>query len=428
MIPIRKLCLDCENEYERDSGTCPDCGSGNTQLCVYAMKIQQYGVSMFAFRMDGRLLHRIVDVHPGFSSSAPKFLLDTHEAIQRRLDPKRAEQIATFASEINQIPVAVTINLYSDVDTRTAPGIDPSLGLVRLIIPSDGKRHAYCIDGQHRLAAFDPKHNGGNLNIPREEPYDIPVVAFYNLGKRDYAFQFVTINYTQISPDPNLVITLDHQHGTSIVLTRSQDKMIVRIMKALSEDDPNSPLHKRVYFRHEWIERGVTRWAKIKRMWQLLGDARPYSARIAAPYFRDQKGQPLKETVKTKILRDYFEAWSKEYTNEGWDSKTHVLTNGSIGIAAMCALFPFAFEILWQRFNGTSTVKNWRGVLRDLKTTKVDLREKIKKHNKPIDWRRPTYGQLCQGEGNIGFFVKQYISAFKKLHKDIEWHESTTWL
>lgn len=202
--------------------------------------------------------------------------------IQRRHDRERSEEIREFVShgfpwsalssqrrdsgEFNDLkkpgwlPTAIVVNILKSSDTRRGESVHPSDlievnnesdSTVELLLPlklggNEWRPTALApievIDGQHRLWAFDKRHDAG---------FSLPVVAFYGLDISWQAYLFYTINIKPKKINTSLAFDLYPLLRTEEWLERFDGHPIYRETRAQEITEalwsfPESPWHDRI--------------------------------------------------------------------------------------------------------------------------------------------------------------------------------------
>ncbi|MCA1680950.1 MAG: DGQHR domain-containing protein, partial [Actinobacteria bacterium] len=110
---------------------------------------------------------------------------DSPEEIQRILSKPRAREIGDYIKEeLSLFPNAIVLSLDEEVEIQDTGDED----VVTITFPSNDGKHAYVLDGQHRLAGFE--HSDG-------VHFDLPVVALWNADEALRAKIFADINSKQ---------------------------------------------------------------------------------------------------------------------------------------------------------------------------------------------------------------------------------------
>jgi DGQHR domain-containing protein len=117
---------------------------------------------------------------------------DPIQGFQRRLDEKRAEEIAKYIDEDRgSIPTAVILSAQDEADLeRNIPN--------KTISFKKDKRAFLIIDGQHRVWGFIKAKKNKNLRIP--------VVIYEGLSRVEEAQLFIDINRNQKEVPPELIL------------------------------------------------------------------------------------------------------------------------------------------------------------------------------------------------------------------------------
>ncbi len=369
---------------------------------VYGVKLTQHGEELIMFKIDGRELVKLVEVKPS-TRQHPTWP-------QRFTKIKRCRRIAEYLSGNKCIPPAIIINLYDTVRVDPFRKMGEDFEIVEITFPDDRRKHAWCVDGQHRLKAFDPTLTRTSLQLDENVKYELPVVAYRYAPMKMWAEQFVTINYTQEPVDKNLMITLDFKYGSHVMLEDENDHKTVKIIDKLNRR--RGILHHKILFTPpgritssgEFKREPSHHLVTVKTLWENL------RGHVRSNVFVDARGRQLSVPKIAKILDDYFAAW---HLNNpiAWGNPGYVLTKTG-GWAVMCSVFDKAYEALFEDKHGRSTVKNWKSILRVFKRTRVNLRPRGP--YKVVDWKSEDYRQFCSGKVNIQEFVDVLKEVFER--------------
>jgi hypothetical protein len=170
-------------------------------------------------------------------------------------------------------------------------------------------KHAYILDGQHRLAGF--KHSQG-------VEFDLPVVALHNADEALRAKVFADINSKQAQVSDVQLLGLYYQ----IKALPAEEAATVDVVDALAKDS-DSPLKDRV----KLLDDQKNTWVKNVALKRWL-----------APH--TQSGGALSSKTpseQARIFKEYFGGIA-EIWPDAWGNRKYALTK-PFGIEIMCAAF-----------------------------------------------------------------------------------------
>ncbi len=175
---------------------------------AYALRLSQHQKDIYLFSLSAKDLIEIVEVIPN---------TQTHpDYPQREINDARCRAIADYIcgaekgprqSKLGYLPPSLVLNLYSTVHIDDVKGVHQDIHVVKLSIPKDGNKQGYCLDGQHRLFAFDPKRAKQHLKVDPNS-YELPVAAFFNQSNDFISDLFEMINTRQVPVNPNQIYTM----------------------------------------------------------------------------------------------------------------------------------------------------------------------------------------------------------------------------
>lgn len=161
--------------------------------------------------------------------------VERYLGIQRPLDKKRVDQIATYVNLVDaSFPSSVIVAFEDDYI-----GFDEETGIMTVRNyrlgeeePSTAiRRTARVIDGQHRIAGLEEFEG---------EDFDLSTTIFVGADISDQAHIFATVNIEQTKVNRSLVYDL-----YELSRSRSPQKTCHNIVVALDRD-PDSPFYKRI--------------------------------------------------------------------------------------------------------------------------------------------------------------------------------------
>lgn len=187
------------------------------ELRVKALKIKQKSHTLYVFTMRSNELAPITYVTPRSQ--------DDPAEIQRILSGPRAREIGEYIQEeLSLFPNAIVLSMDEHVDIQSSA--DPHE--VTIVFPSSEGKHAYILDGQHRLAGFAHSNN---------VVFDLPVVALHNADEALRAKIFADINSKQAQVSDVHLLGLYYQ----IKALPTEEAATVDVVHALAKDS-DSPL------------------------------------------------------------------------------------------------------------------------------------------------------------------------------------------
>lgn len=171
---------------------------------------------------------------------------DKQKGLQRVTEVSRLREIASYIAdgENGLLPNNVILNLKSEV--TIAPDDDGKFATIKF--PSKDGDYAFVVDGQHRLFSFKDDYR----RLPKDETFELPVVAFHNASEELVGATFVAINVNQKPVNRDLLTQMKAILG---LLDTDIDKACIDLIHALDEDS-NSPLKDR-----------ILRYPKEKKKW-----------------------------------------------------------------------------------------------------------------------------------------------------------------
>ena len=269
---------------------------------------------------------------------------------------------------------------------------------MQLLIPKDGKKHAYCLDGQHRLYAFDLTKTKNHLEVNPED-YQLPVTAAYNESLEFISDLFAVINIRQEKVDKGQIFTMEGFRKALL----SVDQRTFSVIELLNKK-PGGPFEGRIYMRpgdKGWLIKNITLLGYLKPKLEMNG------------LFGDPD-KLITEAVAAQHINNYFEAWKQLFPDQ-WGSKVHVLTK-TAGWSVIFALLDEAYHRMQAYKGGVDTTENWKEVLKCLKTRKINLQDPndpSKIVPKVVDWNSAEYRPFCSGAANIERFTRAFVAAYK---------------
>ena len=264
---------------------------------------------------------------------------------QRIIDRERLLKIAKYIEGGGRFPNNIIISFREDLKVKfyktKGPNYSatdwPFLGVSYGILefPKD-YRSCWIIDGQHRLYAF--------INLKENFYFNMPIMAFENLGLKEQRKFFLDINKNQKPIDPDLLWDLSGD------VPNEKEGIISNIAKFLNTDK-ESPLFYKIYYPSTGIK---DKTDKIKISAFCIAIKK---RKIVEEFTSQNIKNPLYckayDDCVRKIgvsLSSYFNILRFNFPNN-WElkSKGFILTNG--GISVMIGLFEKILSRIMQKNN-----------------------------------------------------------------------------
>jgi DGQHR domain-containing protein len=313
---------------------------------------------------------------------------------QRPLNEKRAREIASYFSKGQPVSPAILLNF----DPTNPPaesalsGVDKSFDLVRLSVDPLGAK-AYCMDGQHRLKAFDPKVHQGQLQVDIADK-ELSVVAFLGIDLTKMTEQFITINTTQEKVRREQILTTKgHQKDLEW-----QNQWAFDVIRKLNEIG-SSPLKGQVAF----FPADKKTILKNVRLMQIVKN-NCESLRLKSP------------AQAAEHIANYLAAWTEQYGKAWKDPKQHMIQT-AIGIEMLMSTFAVV-DFKRQAKHGQATSKaSFASVISPC--AKADFKlPQIGYSGKPISWLKQDFKVMAAGKHNTealrSAFHAMVVEALKK--------------
>jgi DGQHR domain-containing protein len=345
---------------------------------IYAFRVYQHHADypMYVFKCRIQDLLKFVEVVPT-SEEHPEYP-------QRPLKPRRAQDIAAYYSKGRPLAPALIINF----DKTNPPaeqeinGVTDSYDLVKLTVKLDGPK-AYCMDGQHRLWAFDPNVHQGKLtaDVSRAE---LSIVAFLGIDMNDLSEQFITINTEQEKVTKEQIKTVEGASRRLIAV----EQWAFDVVKKLNEM-PDSPLFKQVLF-YPGEKRKIIKNARlcsiVENYARSLNAASPHDAAMA--------------------IANYLKAWVNTYKTEWSDAKQHMLTT-AVGIESLLSVYDTVNARRQAKHAVNVNLECWQDILAGIKAQEFILPE-INYKGKHISWRKSEFKVMASGKHNVEALRKAF--------------------
>lgn len=172
---------------------------------------------------------------------------------QRRLDEKRADEIAQYIDNGGTIPSSIVLSAQKEADF--------TYNRSRRSVTFKRFPNSFLIlDGQHRVFGF------AKANVPLR----VPVVIYNNLSRKEECRLFIDINTKQRPVSNELLLDIKR-----LAETETDEESALRDVFDMFDSDPSSPLHGRLTASTKAkgkISR-VTFNSAIKSVWGVLEDS-----------------------------------------------------------------------------------------------------------------------------------------------------------
>ncbi len=313
--------------------------------------------------------------------------LDDYLGIQRKLSPKRVDELQNYVNSIDAtFPTSVILAVSSENVSYNQE--------TNLLQITDNEEVAKIIDGQHRIKGLEG-FNG--------QKFQINVTIFIDMDIEDQAMVFATINLAQTKVNRSLVYDL-YEHTES----RSPQKTAHNIARLLNSKE-NSPFNNRIKIlgtatpgiKGETLTQATFVEALIK---QISGSAKsalidrdlikrgkkPDYASSTESYelifrnmFLDKKDAEI-----AKVIWNYFSAVSQKWI-ESWKGVeiTGNILPRSTGFSALMRLLPTVYN----KLGGAGTVPSSQKFFEILKKISI----------KDGDFTRENFLPGSSGEGTL---------------------------
>jgi DGQHR domain-containing protein len=357
--------------------------SDDDDLSLDATQFMQHGKRFLSFTASADELLKFVEVIPN-TEEHPDYP-------QRQIDYKRLKRIAEYVMTGGFLLPTIIINFYEDVRVEKM-----GRNRLKVLIPNDGAKHAYCLDGQHRLFTFDSESNPTILQFG-EATFEIPVIAMVNEPRTVWHNQFVVINTEQRPVNKNQLLAMQEHFHTGL---SEEAALAVRIAEDLNRR-PSSVLFKKIYIRSG--DTGTI--LKLKNVAKLLEGHLGSNGT-----FRTVAGSGLGDTHLTDLFEGYINALAQIFEEE-WESSIHVITKtaGWESLLSVDGVLPVAYRKANRRIDQRKATDEWREILEPLRGLEIH----IDGQDLPLDWTSFKFRAYCSGRTNIDRFVKAVRSAYE---------------
>ncbi len=353
-----------------------------SHIVLHGLGFSQHGHRYVSFVATAAELLKFVEVIPN-TEQHPNYP-------QRPVDAKRLRRIGDFVVGGGALLPSIIVNFYDSVDVDFQDNNE-----VCISIPNDGGKHAYCIDGQHRLFAFDPEkspHSEEELGADRME---LPVTAMVREPEKVWVDQFLVINTKQVPVNRDQILGLQQYYGE----TSKSEGLAVEIARKLNASQ-SCALFEKIFMRPGERNRMI----KLRNFVRLLkGHLEENST-----FWDHRTGSPNADLLAA-LLENYVNAWRDLFPNE-WDSNQHVLTKtaGWEVMFSPAGVLSKAFERLNRSYR--ATLEDWKRVLKPLRSLEISLRNR----DIPLTWESHTFRPYCSGRANIDNFVRAVHRAYSE--------------
>ena len=283
---------------------------------VPALEIDQRGIKLYVFVMDGETLFRI--------STVSRREEDKEKGYQRLLNMKRADQIAFYIDQQGGlIPNNLIVAFDDSVEYRNG----------KLHIP-DRPTAALVIDGQHRL---------WGLHIAKED-LPVAVVGFIGLDPARQMELFITINKYQKGVPASLYLDLLPEIKELIGIDTTEERAI-DLVKRLNDDD-TSPWYGQVNITGEG--KGLISLVNfVRKLKPLLSHAW-----LAQFYYEEQY----------QLLYNYFSAVQNVFLDQ-WKDRGSLIRK-TVGFGALMEVLPDVFSTTTREKSGEFTIQAITSILK----------------------------------------------------------------
>jgi DGQHR domain-containing protein len=308
---------------------------------VTAFELKQRDHTLYGFVLNSRKLGKVAYVTPRSRNNPTE--------VQRILKPDRVKKITAYIDQENSLlPNAIVVDLDETVEIK--PTATP--GQVTITFPSDTKKVAYVLDGQHRLEGFKDA----------KSQFDLPVVALHNADEELRIKIFADINSLQVPVTKNTLYSLYQQ-------IHEGDQERNEIMDTITSlnDSPNSPLLRKIKVFDDDSKTWINAAAMVRLLRPLTSDASLLDKTVAQ---------------RTAILKAYFEALKRLWP-EAWGSSGHNLCT-TLGFELLLGVLPEAMARCDLNKGFQYTADNFQAMLKPL----VHASFKIQTAPVTLDWQK----------------------------------------
>ncbi|MEH7482457.1 DGQHR domain-containing protein [Neobacillus drentensis] len=344
---------------------------------------------------------------------------DDPEGIQRALKDKKVDNIEKLMREDNRFtsPNAVVANLLLDERqwgcTVEADHNNPKINYLIVdlatiqerLLAAEIDEEGFLVDEDNAMLGFliDAHHRTEGMYQSGKMSFELPLTLYLKLPKEDMAKVFVDINQYQEKPSQIHTLAMRALSGTLSNMEEKANDML----KMLNTED----------------------WSILKDRIKDIDSKRPKGAPktyVNSSTFHALLYQQVLKHIKdslsilnqTKLLNDYFKAWSDVF-EEAWnDEKKHVLVK-SMGFQIMMRLFSkIHSNAIIEGQSSTPDFNAYKSVIKQALggNQKIKIGEGENKIELPINWASEFYGGYSSGKGinSIVNVLTQHIT--NKLH------------
>lgn len=338
---------------------------------VTATRIKQKSHTLYVFAMNSEELAPLTYVTPRSQ--------DSPDEIQRILSSKRAKEIGAYIQdELSLFPNAIVLSLDDEVQIHET-GDEKQ---VTIVFPSRDGKHAYILDGQHRLSGFE---------YSKGVQYDLPVVALHNADEALRAKIFADINSKQMQVSDVHLLGLYYQ----IKALPTEEAATVDVIEALAKD-ADSPLRDRV----KRLDDQTGTWVKNTALKRWIGPHTQSGGVLSAKTPSEQ----------ARIFKEYFRGIEKTWP-KAWGKQKHSL-NKPFGIEIMCAAFRAAKTRVDLNAGKQYTAENFASQLEVLKGLEISI-PGTEGQGIPLTWEAGPLGPLSNAAGRT-LVSRQIIDCLQK--------------
>jgi DGQHR domain-containing protein len=342
------------------------------ELRVAATRIKQKSNTLYVFAMNSEELMPLAYVTPRSE--------DSPEEIQRILSQPRAKEIGAYIQEeLSLFPNALVLSLNEEVEIQETADDDA----VTIIFPSDEGKHAYILDGQHRLSGFE--HSNG-------VHFDLPVVALHNADEALRAKIFADINSKQMQVSDVHLLGLYYQ----IKALPQEEAATVDVIEALAKDS-DSPLKDRIQRFAD--QKGA--WLKNTALKRWIGPHTQSGGVLSAKTPSEQ----------TRIFKEYFRGIEQTWPN-AWGQPKHWLSK-PFGLEIMCAAFRGAKSRVDLNAGKQYTADNFAEQIAVLKDLVITIPGTGEGQGIPLTWEAGPLGPLSNSAGRT-LIIRQIVDCLQK--------------
>lgn len=300
--PMDDIDIDSENHPS----------ASDDRISYTAVLLTQGKHRFYTLAMPSQLLAETCVIDPRYNNPI--------EGFQRRLDKKRAQEIADYIDNgFGTIPGSIVLSAQQESSLEY-------IRKARTIRFRKTERSFLVLDGQHRVYGF----------YLAKEPLRVPVVIYNNLSRAEEARLFMDINTKQRPVPPELILDIKR-----LAETETDVEGVMRdVFDALNSDGESA-------------------------LYGLLTPSEKMPGKISRPTFNSALksiwstlGQSDANAI-TFVLNDYFHACMSGLRDNSAEDK---IVNPTL-FRALVATFPHVAQRVSDRFDGTYNKENFRKVM-----------------------------------------------------------------